>query len=333
MKAAAASFKAKHDRLHYLINNAAVMATPFATTVDGFEEQMAATHFGHFTLTGELMDKCVGARRGGAARGALRAAARRHVPCATAAVVARKRSAYEAPPAPTCVRPARRLRASAPSRVVTQSSMMHEYSGDIPFDGINAQRSAWCAHTHTLSHHSPRSLAAPAALPSRCPGAPAVTHARTLTCAAPCLDMRARPPLPPFRHRGIYANAKLANLLFTLELKKRLAAHAPGVLAVACHPGYTATGLQSTPGKGPAWLMGCCNSLFAQDVGMGAQPQLYAALGEDIDNGDYTGPVSKTKGAATKVAKAARACDEEAAEALWRVSAQLTGVDFLQGQA
>jgi hypothetical protein len=75
------------------------------------------------------------------------------------------------------------------------------------------------------------------------------------------------------------------------------------------------------------------NSLFAQDVGMGAQPQLYAALGEDIDNGDYTGPVGKTKGAATKVAKAARACDEEAAEALWRVSAQLTGVDFLQGQA
>jgi NAD(P)-dependent dehydrogenase (short-subunit alcohol dehydrogenase family) len=59
VKAAAASFKAKHDRLHYLINNAAVMATPFATTVDGFEEQMAATHFGHFTLTGELMDKCV----------------------------------------------------------------------------------------------------------------------------------------------------------------------------------------------------------------------------------------------------------------------------------
>jgi NAD(P)-dependent dehydrogenase (short-subunit alcohol dehydrogenase family) len=58
VKAAAAAFCAKHERLHLLFNNAAVMGTPFATTADGFEEQMAATHFGHFALTGHLMDKC-----------------------------------------------------------------------------------------------------------------------------------------------------------------------------------------------------------------------------------------------------------------------------------
>ena len=221
VRAAADAFKARHDKLHLLINNAAVMMTPFATTEDGFEEQMAATHFGHYTLTGALLE---------------------------------------------------RLRAAAPgSRVVTQSSMMHEFSGDLPLENINAQRSAW----------------------------------------------------------STYANAKLANMLFTLELKKRLAAKAPGVLAVACHPGYTATGLQFTPGKGPTWFMGCMNALFAQPVRVGAQPQLYAALGEDVENGDYTGPAGKASGPATKVARAARASDEAAAAALWRVTAQLTQFDYL----
>jgi NAD(P)-dependent dehydrogenase (short-subunit alcohol dehydrogenase family) len=148
----------------------------------------------------------------------------------------------------------------------------------------------------------------------------------------PALPHPCAPSVPRHR-RGIYANAKLANLLFTLELKKRLAAHAPGVLAVSCHPGYTATGLQTTPGKGPTWLMGCMNSLFAQDVRVGAQPQLYAALGDDIDNGDYTGPVGKTKGAATKAPRAARACDEAAAARLWELSVQLTACDYLNEKA
>ena len=60
MKQAAAAFSAKHPKLEYLILNAAVMATPFKLTEDGFEEQMAATHFGHFTLTASLIDKCEG---------------------------------------------------------------------------------------------------------------------------------------------------------------------------------------------------------------------------------------------------------------------------------
>ena len=128
---------------------------------------------------------------------------------------------------------------------------------------------------------------------------------------------------------SIYGNAKLANMLFTLELKKRLAKHAPGVLAVACHPGYTATQLQLTPGKGPAWLMRAMNAAFAQDVRMGAQPQLYAALGDDIESGDFTGPVGVSTGAACKVSRASRATDEAAAAKLWALSAKLTGVDYL----
>jgi len=59
VKDAAAAFESKHKRLDYLILNAAVMAVPFKLTEDGFEEQMAATHFGHYTLAGLLMNKCV----------------------------------------------------------------------------------------------------------------------------------------------------------------------------------------------------------------------------------------------------------------------------------
>ena len=62
--AAAAAFGAKHPKLELLVLNAAVMATPFKLTEDGFEEQMAATHFGHFALAGLLMDKCVPLRSG-----------------------------------------------------------------------------------------------------------------------------------------------------------------------------------------------------------------------------------------------------------------------------
>lgn len=57
VKKFAEAFKAKHTKLHYLINNAAVMATPFERTKDGNETQMQANHFSHFLLTGLLMDR------------------------------------------------------------------------------------------------------------------------------------------------------------------------------------------------------------------------------------------------------------------------------------
>jgi NAD(P)-dependent dehydrogenase (short-subunit alcohol dehydrogenase family) len=68
VKEAAAAFGAKHPRLEFLVLNAAVMATPFKLTEDGYEEQMAATHFGHFALAGLLMDKCVSVAPGCALR-------------------------------------------------------------------------------------------------------------------------------------------------------------------------------------------------------------------------------------------------------------------------
>lgn len=55
VKAFANEFLRKHTTLHYLINNAGIMAVPEAQTVDGFEMQLGTNYFGHFALTGQLL--------------------------------------------------------------------------------------------------------------------------------------------------------------------------------------------------------------------------------------------------------------------------------------
>jgi NAD(P)-dependent dehydrogenase (short-subunit alcohol dehydrogenase family) len=56
VRAFAEGFKAKYPRLDLLVNNAGVMAIPYAKTKDGFEMQVGTNHFGHFALTGLLLD-------------------------------------------------------------------------------------------------------------------------------------------------------------------------------------------------------------------------------------------------------------------------------------
>jgi NAD(P)-dependent dehydrogenase (short-subunit alcohol dehydrogenase family) len=123
-----------------------------------------------------------------------------------------------------------------------------------------------------------------------------------------------------------YGQSKLANLLFTSELQRRLSAAGSTVLATAAHPGYAATNLQFHSGhRAFDLLSGVGNRLLAQDENGGALPTLYAAL-EDIPGDSYAGPggFMEQRGAAKLVGRSAAAKDTEVARRLWDASEELT---------
>ena len=127
-----------------------------------------------------------------------------------------------------------------------------------------------------------------------------------------------------------YAQSKLANLLFALELQRRLAAAGSDVRSVACHPGYSATHLQShTPNPVERVAMGLLNRVVAQSDVMGALPSLHAATA-DVPGGSFIGPdgPGEFRGHPVFVQPTSRARDEADAKRLWDVSEELTGVRY-----
>jgi NAD(P)-dependent dehydrogenase (short-subunit alcohol dehydrogenase family) len=133
-----------------------------------------------------------------------------------------------------------------------------------------------------------------------------------------------------YKSWGAYGQSKLANLLFTGELQRRLAAAGSSVRATAAHPGYAATNLQSHTGNFLQHaLMGVANKVIAQSDEMGALPTLYAAT-QDIPGDSYVGPggFQEQRGHPKLVGRNAAAQDTETAKKLWTLSEQLTGVTF-----
>ncbi|NEB03952.1 oxidoreductase [Streptomyces sp. SID13726] len=133
--------------------------------------------------------------------------------------------------------------------------------------------------------------------------------------------------------RGAYGQSKLANLLFVLELQRRLTESGSGVRALAAHPGYAATNLQSHASSSAARVfMRFGNRFFAQDDRAGALPTLYAAT-QDLPGASYVGPdgLGEMRGAPTLVGRSRAASDPAVARRLWTVSEELTGVRFPQG--
>ena len=124
---------------------------------------------------------------------------------------------------------------------------------------------------------------------------------------------------------AFYGQSKLANLVFSLELQRRIEASGKALKATAAHPGYTSTNLQRT-----MFGAGVFNAMFAQNTPNGAEPTLRAALDADAEGGAYFGPsgMFETRGAAVPAKKSARAQDAELAAALWQRSVEITGVDF-----
>ena len=222
------------EPIDFLINNAGIMATPFAQTVDGFEAQMATNHLGHFALTALLW-------------------------------------------------PA--LARSEKSRVVNVSSSAHKLGKLVSADVSEVN-------------------------------------------------------LPQVKYRAwsVYGNSKLANLLFTFELNKKLKAAGLTQTVTSAHPGFSNTNLQAGMMRGRegffktlgTTLANVGNSLMAQSAEMGALPQIYAAVNQELTNGEYIGPDGpmEARGYPKIVASSANAQNPQVAENLWLTSEKLTGISF-----
>jgi NAD(P)-dependent dehydrogenase (short-subunit alcohol dehydrogenase family) len=203
--------------LDVLINNAGVMAVPYAKTKDGFESQLGTNHLGHFALTNLLLPKLT-------------------------------------------------------DRVVTVSSVFH-YLGHVELGDLNWERRR-------------------------------------------------------YRPWSAYSQSKLANLLFTSELQRRLEKVGSPLRAVAAHPGYSHTNLQGKSGRRiEDALMEFGGRLVATDADFGARQTLYAAS-QDLPGDTFVGPRYGWYGPTGPVGRSPRAKRAETATALWELSAQLTETKF-----
>jgi NAD(P)-dependent dehydrogenase (short-subunit alcohol dehydrogenase family) len=140
-----------------------------------------------------------------------------------------------------------------------------------------------------------------------------------------------------YRYQYAYFQSKLANLLFTYELQRRLAAAGAPTIAVAAHPGNARTefGRDLSPLVRAAmsprlrmltwWLL--------QGPQVGALSTVRAAVDPDARGGDYYGPPGRAQftGYPARVRSTARSHDTQAQRRLWRVSEQMTGVAYPVG--
>ena len=122
-----------------------------------------------------------------------------------------------------------------------------------------------------------------------------------------------------------YGDSKIANLYFTYALGDRMKNNTSNTIVAAAHPGWTATELQRNSG-----LAVTLNRFFAQGIDIGALPTLYAAVGPDVQNGDYYGPSGfmEMKGYPKKVRSNSLSHKTEIAGRLWHISEELTKVRF-----
>jgi NAD(P)-dependent dehydrogenase (short-subunit alcohol dehydrogenase family) len=205
------------DALDVLVNNAGIMAVPFAHTSDGFESQIGTNHLGHFALTNLLLGKIT-------------------------------------------------------DRVVTVSSAMHMF-GYISLNDLN-----WKSR--------------------------------------------------PYFAWPAYGQSKLANLLFTSELQRRLNAAGSPLRAHAAHPGYSETNLQGNTGNPIGTkVIKLVTPLVSTDADFGARQTLYAAS-QDLPGDCFIGPRFVSRGPSGPTFRSPLARDAKKAAALWELSEQLTDTKF-----
>jgi len=128
-----------------------------------------------------------------------------------------------------------------------------------------------------------------------------------------------------YKEMASYGQSKLANMLFTLELHKRLEKAGAGTLAVSCHPGWTRTDLQRHSG-----LFSFLNPFFAMNPWQGALPTLFAAVSDEVVGNGFYGPdgFMQMRGYPALRESKETARDAAVAKRLWQKSEKMTGVEF-----
>lgn len=124
-----------------------------------------------------------------------------------------------------------------------------------------------------------------------------------------------------------YGQSKLANLIFTYELARRLKAKEAPTIAVAAHPGLSDTELMRHL---PDFIPDFVWKIVAQPADKGALPTLRAATDPGVQGGQYYGPdgIGESRGHPKLVASSAQSHNEDIQRRLWSMSEELTGVTF-----
>lgn len=164
----------------------------------------------------------------------------------------------------------------------------------------------------------PRLLATPG---SRVGSMSSMGHRAARSAPNPMLDR-------PYDRWQSYFSSKLANLLFTAALQRRLTAAGAGTIAVAAHPGASRTDLgtegTSLSNRGIPYFV----PVLAQSAEYGARPMLRALTDPGVRGGEFFGPRFVVRGRTpVQETPSGAARDAEAAERLWADSVRLTGID------
>ncbi len=124
-----------------------------------------------------------------------------------------------------------------------------------------------------------------------------------------------------------YGQSKMANLLFTSELQRRLVGVNSPLRALAAHPGYSHTNLQGQSGRRLGDVLMSLGNRLATDAEFGARQTLYAAS-QDLPGDTFVGPRFQMWGRTQPVGRHPWARRDDTARGLWELSEQLTDTKF-----
>jgi NAD(P)-dependent dehydrogenase (short-subunit alcohol dehydrogenase family) len=137
-----------------------------------------------------------------------------------------------------------------------------------------------------------------------------------------------------YQKTAAYGRSKLANLMFTYELQRRLSAASAATIAVAAHPGTARTdltrNLSAVSNAALSERFRTVNSWLVQDSEAGSLPTLRAATDPDVIGGTYYGPdgFMQFTGNPVLVTSSGRSQNKEAQRRLWAESEQLTQISY-----